>query len=855
MKLGKRRPHSSAPSGNVAASTSEKAQAKRYTKQSALHHAPQQEPSSKAYGQRALSAAPRRDATGSDDVDNANVDEGANTRRRHRSVSRSPSEPQHTTLPSRSVATNVRDPGSASATRFRSGADAIAFQYYACQQRARRQLQQEHTSVHDTTSSTVLPQQRPSSGRGISKPTTPSSRGQRTPFMRSPQQHPQQLREVCGAKCSAQRERRATPPPLYTHKYTGAAIQDTSASLVPSTPPSRDDIGEGEADGSASAWQRSARLTSARQRQSHVQARVSTSTSSSGAQDALTAAACHYESNSLLQHYGGVYAAAAHLTGAAASSLTSLLPPTSRMQKEGLNERDGRALLVEALQTLLNTMRRAAFTAEPSGAAASKNQGRCWVQTPVGGVRSTLHKDTSVLRGSENDSVSAIDGARRPRETSAGGRAPRQLRSRVVASREDTAHRSRSRTSGRNKSPATATPRLPHPVPDFMATIKPPHRHGLGGALPPTFAPSSPLSLHNLHEVTSENFSGDPETKQSGKSRELDASPNLPARGRVLSSTFWPGDAVESQLAPSSHPVSREVPVRRVLPLSGGLDAAPPFTGAGALGSELSPGAAAARRVYWEQQQQQQQQSEGNQLHFFSNSQTLLDEAAVAVPRYLESMSTENIVRPASFKARHEYESFSLDDSVLRSDVHSFPSAPAGPHEILAASLAPTTTSVPGSHNANTANTLPLNNCSAFPAENQPLRAAEQHAVSSLQTEAQVTGPSFAAPAPAEEELPDTSERTELLKVPVANFMEPNALIHSATPLNRADTAHFQTPSYGPTTEPEALSKSRHSALDVAGSMSTSDDHVSPSSLELEEELSAASYIPSVAEGDAEQTE
>jgi hypothetical protein len=611
----------------------------------------------------------------------------------------------------------------AGSTQSHRSVDAIAFQYYGRRRHQQPQQQQrnyEQNTQLDHPATSVKRQTVQmcdvSNGRGGSAPTTPGSRRQATPTNDRRNETPtcaqQQKRKphdrLGTASGVAQRFRPVTTPPLpSTRRRTPTPVTDeveeTSTSLVSSTAPQRVAVREVvEVAGAAFSCLWPSPLTAPEQEKCDDLVQTLTQLPGSLAEEMLIAAARQYESHRLLHYYGGVYAdKMAQYEAAEEAATPALAPPPppapSSSYNVQLDGRDGRSALLEALQRCMNALHHVDFTSQAGGftrrrlQARERTEGSATAATtskPAAGKAEPIRQSSQGRRSDTQGVASGVSSHQGQWSTSSGAKAPRQLRSRVMASRVSTTSRSRSCASRRgtpNATAATTTRRSPGQTNDFMQTIKPPHRHGLGGALPPTFTTSSPRK-----PIAEEGTAASEAKSAQNGGSGFGSSPQIPSKAHKACAYAEPHGTADDQVLSPLHPTT-PTSKERVLPLSTDFVDALPTAYAGSVGTKLSPGAAAARRVYWEQQQQAQQcrlpqrfdsgePLNSTQFEFLAGDRVSVN----VVSRYPESASTDNIARRDAPPQRPEFESVSLDDSVLRSDVHSFQSAPVASQDIAA---------------------------------------------------------------------------------------------------------------------------------------------------------------------------
>lgn len=609
----------------------------------------------------------------------------------HLDTTRSPSEP-------RPPPAGRACSGTTTAT---TTSDAIAFQYYARQRPSRHERQgvgrdaTPGASAERATTPVRPTQPDVSDGRGVSAPTTPGNRRnpaavvesnrKKLPTRAAPsRQLPR--REAKGTGTAAAARSRSTTPP--------AQPASAPAARQPATPPRA----AAKEVSAASRPFPTHPHTSAEASGEAAVVQALSEQPSSLAQEVLMAAARRYESHRLLHFYGGVYAAAGVTQSAAPSpAVSSSASPPPTPDGGGDNDAaNGRAVLLKALRRLKELMdgEGAAPAETERGRRRSRARVRAASDTTAADAASTEKPGNAMKRqgGSPDqrrkpsNAGSGRADAGAARAASANGRAPRQLRGRVMASRVGVTTRNgnaASRIGSATPSAAAPAAHSTRPVHDFMKTIKPPHRHGLGGALPPTSTPSSPRSV--AEEAPSSLTTAAAALSRVGDS--FDHSPQQPTRESRYESGAPSPDAAAGHHdhhhlhhSPTAPQTTSQEPVRRVLPLSEVLNDA---LGDGASLADLSPGAAAARRVYWEQHHTLPQRSgSGDPQNSFQFNFVADGAESTAVPRYPDSVSVDHVPRDAAAPQQGALDDVSLDDSVLRSDVHSFPSAPVSGQDI-----------------------------------------------------------------------------------------------------------------------------------------------------------------------------
>ncbi|KPI85106.1 hypothetical protein ABL78_5831 [Leptomonas seymouri] len=654
MNRVRRRPNSSIPLGASNAAPSEHGpQQRRYTASPSPYRTPLEVCFSDTYGRPVVKPASFRRGIGGSD--GAVYDEGRNANRHHHlDITRSPSQSRQAPPLHRDIEANTREDG-ASTNRSNDNTDAIVFQYYSRRMQQRREHQQELRTRPDNSATPVKQQCR----RGANR-TEPVER-------QSPS---------------------SAPPPL-ARRVADAAAQDALLWLMPSIP---------LRDAAALGAMKATPFFSPCSAQSAALQRVQSPTRlpSTFEQRVLAAAAHQHESHRLLHYYGGIYAVKSSNHEVASEEeepsalFSSLL--TSPVCVAGTT--DSRSALLEALQRQMDLLRcadmasRAPTSTTSEGGASRRSLARGKAEGSTSPGR-TADADAAALAGAPpmqrpHEQHTSVEGAvkspgdaRRPRKASAGGRAPGQLRSRVMASRASAASRDRSNVSSDGASGAAAR-RSPNVVSEFLRTIKPPHRHGLGRVSPPisTTSPQSTSPMIEAAHVVGALW----------RDGNRERSPLLPEKERRSSAPAQPHDRPREESHPSPRATSQRSACRGP-PLSDVFEDVLPGILSDFSGAKLSPGAAAARRVYWErhQSQQQQRRSDSGEPQRFPQFKMLVGDGLAAAPRYPESISTENVTRNTPLPQHHGFGTTSLDDSVLRSDGQNFTTAPAEPHESLAA--------------------------------------------------------------------------------------------------------------------------------------------------------------------------
>ncbi|KAK7198004.1 hypothetical protein NESM_000755600 [Novymonas esmeraldas] len=557
--------------------------------------------------------------------------------------------------PRRAVTAGVASGRPPPAASISGAADAVAYQYYS------RQRQQRRSQVHSAPTGELeaaaapAPWAPPSFGGAVAHPTSaksPPAAG--NPSGGSPPHH----HESASLPVAA---------PM-------ADIRDTSTSLVQPT-----------TTGDDGAWP--GHLTPAQHHQCEQLVQLLAQLSATQAHRVLLAATRQYEAQRLLQFYGGVYATSAAERHNGRGEQRSPSTPTAATTQTGQRRDDARSALLAALDSRLRDMERADLAAQAlsqSSVAAGRRQSRRTnsraertgdVQRRVrcssqGGGPTTGPAEPAPRRRTQKPvhppappcgalPQHPAPPASRSSGTDGEARAPRELRSRVFASRaakqpraDDARYSKASGAAQRAPSPVRATTRAASPPPSppapqamFMQTVKPPHLHGLAAALHfPPVAAAAPAPT--------------PPTP-----------PALPPQATA------PGSEGRSGVPPALWPA-------HLVAGAGGLvvGAAP------AAGATLSPGAAAARRAYLEQQQQREHQHrlEEEQPSAISRATTAQDEEGEAseilsdfvrasrathdededvARRYPTSTSTDPLPPPSGRPAA------SLEDSVRRSEL------------------------------------------------------------------------------------------------------------------------------------------------------------------------------------------
>ncbi|XQJ28475.1 hypothetical protein NXY56_004499 [Leishmania guyanensis] len=615
----------------------------------------------------------------------------------HHDVTRSPGVGRPPPPPRRAVtagAPAVRSP----AGNGSGAADAIAFQYYS-QQRQRRGHLRSASSLHEfeTTATPVRWQPFTPSGGGLSAPARPAggSAGASSPLLVShfpscPPLH------ICDEDLRARLYHHPSALPSPTeHKN---AIRDTSTSLASLTPSME-----------GGSWPVQLSLSQYQQYEGLV--RLLAQLPAAQAHRVLLAAIHQYEAQRLLQYYGGLHALSeaegAPCTEPRSAAASSLASPSGKMPS-GRRQDDGRSALFEALQTRLHDMQRADLAAQalsPFTVAARHRQRRGGSGTG-GPASEQLHVNHFIT--ASPPTVPPTTAARRPQlarhhtpqdsprsqrsaaseQCSGSGAAcaPRQLRSRVLASRVAKPRTRRAEQEGRrNRSGAVpcdapGSPQChstPTPQQDFMQTIKPPHRHGLAGALQmASWAAAEALPAAHDHD-SRERGATSPATQRVAVAGLVKAAGEEDPHRPVLTEERSDGMLSPPALAFTTTSITGKAE------LNANIDW--PLTA----GATLSPGAAAARRVYWEQQQREMQQQqrpssrsrvsgEGDGGEVAEGSELLSDIArrshvthdeSDAVCRYPGSSPIDRYGTISGKPGALSPGSISLEDSVQRSEV------------------------------------------------------------------------------------------------------------------------------------------------------------------------------------------
>ncbi|KAG5474817.1 hypothetical protein LSCM4_03994 [Leishmania orientalis] len=537
----------------------------------------------------------------------ANANGGSrNVISRHHDVERSPST-RRPPPPSRRAATAGAYAGPSPAANGSGAADAIVFQYYSQQQQSRARVRAA-SSPHESESTATPVRRQPFtvSGGSLSAPATPS--GGTTAALSTPLPSRSSCRLTArgrGGDAHSRLHRHSSASPSPTEHES--VIRDTSTSLVPATP----SVEEGR-------WPE--QLTPSQHQQCEELVRLLAQLPAAQAHRVLLATIRQYEAQRLLQFYGGVHASPGSDIAPRAmprSPSTSSLTSSSGKVLSGGRQDDARSALFEALRAHLHDMQRADLAAQalsPFTAAANHRQRRACTRAD-GPANEESHVNYSVAAHSPTPPPPKAarrpqlarrqtpqDSARKPRAAenaqSSGigdGRAPRHLRSRVLASRvaKPRIRSSKQGDAGSGNGAALCDPSAstqnnstPPPPHDFMQTIKPPHRHGLAGALMlRSCAAGVAVPVARAHDA-----------------REHATTP-LSARQAAVA-----GLGKAAGEADLHRPVSTAE--------RGALSSSPPSLGLATIageaapdaGTTLSPGAAAARRAYWERQQKEQEQ-------------------------------------------------------------------------------------------------------------------------------------------------------------------------------------------------------------------------------------------------------
>ncbi|GET90158.1 hypothetical protein, conserved [Leishmania tarentolae] len=508
--------------------------------------------------------------------------------------------------PPRRAVTAGASPGQSRTTNGNGTADAVVFQYYS-QQRQRRGQRRSESSLHEFEAA-ATPVHRESctlSGGGSSKPGTPAGGGVEASSP-PPPSHCTSRPPAHDRDAAIHTRLRRQPSASPSCMEQESAIHDTSTWLIPLMPP----VDEG------SCWPM--QLSPSQHQQCEAMVRLLAQLPPAQAYRVLLAVIHQYEAQRLLQYYGGVHvlprtgrSQRAMSPTPSTSSLTSSPKIPSARQHD-----DGRPALLEALRARLDDMQRADRAAqvlspftEPSGHWQRRRGSR--THTPASGQSRANH-----FIKAHPPTMPPTTAARRPylacRQTlpdsaieespgSGDCRAPRQLRSRVLASRV-AKPRTRSTEQGGRKDKNSAAVRdapasskncsTPPPLKqhDFMKTIKPPHRHGLAAALltEPGASAEPLLTAHNHDSSGCTTMPPDAQiTEAAGCGRAAgERDLHTPASTAELKGGSLPPPLLAFTVAGTEvSDVSVDWPFAK--------------------GTVLSPGAAAARRVYLEQQQRQ----------------------------------------------------------------------------------------------------------------------------------------------------------------------------------------------------------------------------------------------------------
>lgn len=483
------------------------------------------------------------------------------------------------------------------------------FQYYSQQRRKRGQLRSQ-SSLHDfeVVATPVGRQSSTSSGGGYSAPATPPGGNAEASSLPLPSRctsRPPAHDRDAGIHARLNRPPSASPLSMEQE----SVIHDTSTSLIPLMPP----MDEG-------SWP--VQLSPSQHQQCEAMVRLLAQLPAAQAHRVLLAAIRQYEAQRLLQYYGGVHA----LPGTDSSprvmprtpSISSLASSPVKVPSARRHD-DGRSALFEALRARLDDMQRADLAAQalaPFAAASSHWQrwGGSRADRPASGqshvsrfIRAsppTISPPTAARRPYPVRRQTPQDSAVRQRPDSVDARAPRQLRSRVLASRvakprtrnpEQGCRRGKNGAALRDASASSqshSTP-LQQQQHDFMKTIKPPHRHGLAGAV--LVEPGAPA-----------------EAAPVAHDRDSGGRVGMPPGAQVTAVSGCFKEAREQGLyKPASTAKRNDGSLPPPLLAFTVADEDMPDASVGwplAEGTALSPGAAAARRAYLEQQQKEQEQ-------------------------------------------------------------------------------------------------------------------------------------------------------------------------------------------------------------------------------------------------------
>ncbi|CAC9504852.1 conserved hypothetical protein [Leishmania infantum JPCM5] len=620
--------------------------------------------------------------------------------------------------PPRRAVTAGASAGRSRAANGSGAADAVVFQYYS-QQRQKRGQMRSQSSLHDfeVIATPVRRQSSTSSGGGFSAPATPAGgnvEASSPPLPSRCTSRPPAHDRDAGIHARLHRQPSASPLSMEQE----SVIHDTSTSLIPLMPP----IDEG-------SWP--VQLSPSQHQQCEAMVRLLAQLPAAQAHRVLLAAIRQYEAQRLLQYYGGVHALPGTESSPRAMPRT---PSTSSLASSPVKvpsarrHDDGRSALFEALRARLDDMQRADMAAQalsPFTAASSHRQrrGGSRADRPARGQSHVSH----FIRASP-PTIPPPTAARRPylarRQTpqdsetrqcpdSGDARAPRQLRSRILASRvgkprargaEQGCRTGEKGAAARDASASSqnhSTPLLQQRH-DFMKTIKPPHRHGLAGAL--LVEPGAP---HEAAPVTHGHDSGGRASMPPGAQVTAVAGRGEGAREEGLYRPASMAERNDGSLPPpllAFTVTGKEMPDASVgWPL--------------AEGTALSPGAAAARRAYLEQQQKEQQQrqrpsslsrlsadaddGEGSELlpESARRSHVTRDESDAAC-RYPRSSSADCFGPNSGKRGAASPGSVSLEDSAPRSGGLRGSSAPSVTPAPLTGVLAapPPPKQIPGVH-------------------------------------------------------------------------------------------------------------------------------------------------------------
>ncbi|KAG5475158.1 hypothetical protein CUR178_04609 [Leishmania enriettii] len=545
----------------------------------------------------------------------ANANGGSrNVISRHHDVERSPST-RRPPPPSRRAATAGAYAGPSPAADGSGAADAIAFQYYSQQHQSRGRVGAA-SSPHESESTATPVRRQPFtvSGGNLSAPATPS--GGTAAALSTPLPSRSSCRLTArgrGGDAHFRLHRHSSASPSPTEHES--VIRDTSTSLVPVTP-------------SAEEGRWPDQLTPSQHQQCEGLVRLLAQLPAAQAHRVLLATIRQYEAQRLLQFYGGVHALPETDIAPRAmprSPSTSSLTSSSGKVLSGRRQDDGRSALFEALRAHLHDMQRADLAAQalsPFTAAANHRQRGARTRadglaneeshvnhsmaahSPTPPSSKAARRPQPARRQTPQDSARKLRAAENGQSSGIGdARAPRHLRSRVLASRvakpciRSTKQGDAGGGNGAalcDPSAATRNNSTPPPPHNFMQTIKPPHRHGLAGALMlRSCAAGVAVPVACAHDA-----------------REHATTPLGARQAAVAGLGKAAGEADLHRPVSTAErgALSSSPPALGLATIAG--EAAPDTGGDWPLaaGTTLSPGAAAARRAYWERQQKEQEQ-------------------------------------------------------------------------------------------------------------------------------------------------------------------------------------------------------------------------------------------------------